>query len=138
MIISYSALVSKSTRETIQKLHKKQMRYEVQFRIEQTFALYLIRVRVPAHFLDPEFINLWFCAPYFKETQIHPEIIQQCGQANFNSTKLAHTLFPIPPLAEQRCIESKVDALETQLATARTTTTALLEAAVAKLTNKSA
>jgi len=31
-----------------------------------------------------------------------------------------------------------VDALETQLATARTTTTALLEAAVAKLTNKSA
>ncbi|WP_411825250.1 restriction endonuclease subunit S [Luteolibacter sp. AS25] len=76
-----------------------------------TFASYLIRVRVPAQFLKPEFINLCFQAPYFRVTQIDPEIIQQCGQANFNGTKLAHTLFPIPPLAEQLRIVAKVDEL---------------------------
>jgi len=78
-----------------------------------TFASYLIRVRVPANFLEPEFINLCFRATYFRETQINPEIIQQCGQANFNGTKLAHTLFPIPPLAEQHRIVAKVDELMT-------------------------
>ena len=50
-------------------------------------------------------------------------------------------MVPLPPLAEQRRIVAKVDelmalmdALETQLATARTTAEKLLEAAVAELT----
>ena len=106
-----------------------------------TFASYLIRARLPASYFDPEFINLSFRAPYFRETQINPEIIQQCGQANFNGTKLAHTLFPIPPLAEQRRIVAKVDQLmalvdelETQLAESRSAAQKLLEALVAELT----
>ena len=110
-----------------------------------TFASYLIRVRVPAHFLDPDFIGICFQAPYFRETQIEPEVIQQCGQANFNGTKLAHTLFAIPPLAEQRRIVAKVDQLmalvdqmETQLTESRATAQNLLQAVVAELTQSSA
>ena len=106
-----------------------------------TFASYLIRVRVPAHHFEPEFINVCFRAPYFRVTQIEPEIIQQCGQANFNGTKLAHTLFPIPPLNEQRRIVAKVDELlalidelETQLAASRTVAQNLLAALVRELT----
>jgi len=76
-----------------------------------TFASYLIRVQVPWHHLNSEFINICFRSPYFRETQIEPEIVQQCGQANFNGTKLAHTLFPIPPLVEQERIVGKVDQL---------------------------
>ncbi len=48
---------------------------------------------------------------------------------------------PIPPLTEQRCIVAKVDqlmilvdALETQLASSRTTAAKLLDAIVAELT----
>jgi type I restriction enzyme S subunit len=109
-----------------------------------TFASYLIRVRVPAAYIDPVFINLSFLAPYFRESQIEPEIVQQCGQANFNGTKLAHTLVPIPPLAEQRRIVAKVeqlmalvDALETQLTASRATAKNLLDALVTELTNGS-
>ena len=50
---------------------------------------------------------------------------------------------PLPPLAEQRRIVAKVDelmalvdALETQLATARTTAEKLMEAVVAELTDQ--
>lgn len=107
-----------------------------------TFASYLIRVRIPAAHIDPEFINLSFLAPYFRESQIEPEIVQQCGQANFNGTKLAHTLFPIPPFAEQRRIVAKVDLLmvlvdewEARLTATRTTATQLLDALVAELTS---
>jgi len=62
-----------------------------------------------------------------------------------NQTELNALAVPIPPLAEQRRIVAKVDelmawvdALETQLATARTTATALLAAALAELTSASA
>jgi type I restriction enzyme S subunit len=106
-----------------------------------TFASYLIRIRLPSTRLFPAFFNLVMNAPYFRQTQIEPEVVQQCGQANFNGTKLASTIVPLPPLAEQRRIVAKVDelmalvdALETQLATARTTAANLLAAAVAELT----
>lgn len=70
--------------------------------------------------------------------------IQLVGiQPNFGSTHLGRVYIPIPPLAEQRRIVAKVDelmalvdALETQLATARTTAEKLMEAVVAELTTQ--
>jgi type I restriction enzyme S subunit len=65
------------------------------------------------------------------------------AQPKMNQAKMNSIPIALPPLAEQRRIVAKVDelmalvdALETQLATARTTATALLEALVAKLTVK--
>ena len=64
------------------------------------------------------------------------------SQVNISQPKLKTVPIPLPPLAEQRRIVAKVDELmamvdklEAQLASARTTATNLLAAAVAELTN---
>jgi type I restriction enzyme, S subunit len=54
-----------------------------------TFASYLIRVRLFKKHSLPIFFNLAMNAIYFRSTQIEPAIVQQCGQANFNGTKLS-------------------------------------------------
>jgi type I restriction enzyme S subunit len=75
-----------------------------------TFASYLIRLRISAA-ITPHYINLAINSPYFRVTQVEPDITQQTGQANFNGTKLRHTLIPLPPACEQRRIVAKVDEL---------------------------
>lgn len=76
-----------------------------------TFASYLIRARLVNGYLFPAYFCVAMNAPYFRKTQIEPEIVQQCGQANFNGTKLSATLLPVPPLAEQRRIMTRIDHL---------------------------
>ncbi len=76
-----------------------------------TFASYLIRIRLFVDYLFPVYIVMAMNTPYYRKTQIEPEIVQQCGQANFNGTKLSSTLIPLPPLAEQRRIVAKIDEL---------------------------
>jgi len=76
-----------------------------------TFASYLIRARLFEQQLLPRFFSLAMNAPYFRATQIEPEIVQQCGQANFNGTKLSLCLLPVPPLPEQHRIVAKIDQL---------------------------
>ncbi len=76
-----------------------------------TFASYLIRVSLFYDYLNPEFVNISMNSCYFRQTQIEPEITQQCGQANFNGTKLKNSIIPLPPLNEQHRIVAKVDAL---------------------------
>jgi type I restriction enzyme, S subunit len=76
-----------------------------------TFASYLIRVRLNEEYLLPTYFNMAMNSPYFRKTQIEPEVIQQCGQANFNGSKLSLTMIPLPPLAEQGRIVEKIDRL---------------------------
>jgi type I restriction enzyme S subunit len=76
-----------------------------------TFASYLIRIRVLEEYSFPIYIGTAMNAPYFRSTQIEPEIVQQCGQANFNGTKLSLCLIPLPPLPEQHRIVAKIDQL---------------------------
>ncbi|HCQ50237.1 MAG TPA: restriction endonuclease subunit S [Achromobacter sp.] len=78
---------------------------------QATFASYLIRVRLLDALLSPVFMNLAMNAPYFRSTQIEPEIVQQCGQANFNGTKLSLCAVPLPPLAEQHRIVARINQL---------------------------
>ena len=105
-----------------------------------TFASYLIRIRLYEKRLQPKFFSLAMNAPYFRSTQIEPEIVQQCGQANFNGTKLSLCLVPLPPLNEQGRIVEKIDqlmalcdTLEQQINTATGKQTELLNAMMAQL-----
>ncbi|WP_136516224.1 restriction endonuclease subunit S [Geomonas edaphica] len=100
-----------------------------------TFASYLIRVRL-LNLINPQYVNLVMNSPFFRSTQIEPEVTQQCGQANFNGTKLINTLIPLPPVLEQQHIVEKVDhlmalcdTLEAQLNTAKVTAESLTAAA---------
>jgi type I restriction enzyme, S subunit len=108
---------------------------------EYTFASYLIR----AAFLSgvvPEFVNIAMNARYFRKTQIEPEVTQQCGQANFNGTKLRNTMIPLPPKAEQERIVSRVaklmavcNRLEDALVRSESTRENLLSSSVANSLN---
>ncbi len=76
-----------------------------------TFASYLIRLRFLDDLVSAEYVNFYLNSKSFRETQIEPQIIQQCGQANFNGTKLGNSIFPLPPFSEQIAIVAKVNSL---------------------------
>ncbi|MDT8445026.1 MAG: restriction endonuclease subunit S, partial [Desulfuromonadales bacterium] len=105
-----------------------------------TFASYLIRVRLFGALLNPVFISQAMNAPYFRSTQIEPEIVQQCGQANFNGTKLSLCAVPLPPHPEQDRIVARIDQLmslcdklDQQIAAATGKQTKLLNAVMAQV-----
>ncbi len=105
-----------------------------------TFASYLIRVRLFDALLNPVFISQAMNAPYFRSTQIEPEIVQQCGQANFNGTKLSLCAVPLPPLPEQHRIVDRInqlmalcDTLDQQIDAATGKQTKLLNAVMAQV-----
>ena len=105
-----------------------------------TFASYLIRVALFQKYSSAEYINIVLNSPFFRTTQIEPEITQQCGQANFNGTKLANSLIPMPPLSEQKRIVTKVDELmticdklETGLLQSQNVCNHMMEAVVAEI-----
>ncbi len=92
---------------------------------------------------DPErllaqYLFLWCNAPHFYRDA---HVVPSSGVPYIAPNLLAKMKMRLPPLAEQRRIAAKVaelmalvDALETQLATARTTAESLLAAALAELT----
>ena len=100
-----------------------------------TLASYLIRASLDEAIASPDFFVLAINSSYYRRTQIEPELTQQCGQANFSGSKLANSVVPLPPIAEQQRIVAKVDelmrwcdALEAGLTAAETTATHLLDA----------
>jgi len=102
-----------------------------------TLASYLIRVSLFNEHIIPDFINVSLNSDYFRKTQIEPELTQQCGQANFNGTKLKNSLIPLPPLEEQKRIVEKVeqlmglcDELESKLRKSREDSEKLMETVV--------
>jgi len=98
----------------------------------------VILVRFPAE-SSPRYFN-YFLSTDLAQTEMRGMSGATAVQALYLKD-IRQSLVPIPPLAEQRRIVAKVDelmalvdALETQLATARTTANALLAAALAELT----
>ncbi|WP_287743763.1 restriction endonuclease subunit S [Diaphorobacter sp.] len=78
---------------------------------EVTFASYLIRIRLMETFVNPEYINAYMNTRDCRESEIEPDLTQQTGQANYNGTKLKNIRVPLPPLAEQSRIVTRVIAL---------------------------
>ena len=108
-----------------------------------TFASYLIRIRFLNNLTSPVYANIAMNAPYFRPTQIVPELRQQCGQANVNGSKLRNMVIPIPPFAEQERIVAKVDELaalcdelEAQITVAQSESHRLLEAVLNEALNE--
>ncbi len=95
-----------------------------------------IKILERAH---PSYINI------VSRSEMTQEVIRKAKNStndNISMGDIKGFAIPVPPLAEQRRIVAKVaelmalvDGLETQLATARTTATALLAAALAELTS---
>ncbi|MEH0166693.1 restriction endonuclease subunit S [Roseateles microcysteis] len=73
-----------------------------------TFASYLIRIRLMAGLCSPEYINIYMNTRDCRTNEIEPDLTQQTGQANYNGTKLKSIRVPLPPLAEQFRIVTRV------------------------------
>jgi type I restriction enzyme S subunit len=61
-------------------------------------------------FVDQDYILLFLKSPHFIETGI-PKMTGTAGQKRVPAEYFGHSLFPLPPLAEQRRIVAKVDDL---------------------------
>jgi type I restriction enzyme, S subunit len=104
------------------------------------YAGYLVRARASQDHVFSPYIHLALSESAVRE-QIEGPIRTTSGVKNLNTTELANLVFPLPPLAEQRRIVAKVDALmalvdrlEAQLAESRALAGRLMEAVVAELT----
>jgi len=78
---------------------------------EVTFASYLIRIRLMDGLVNSEYVNTYMNTRDCRETEIEPDLTQQTGQANYNGTKLKSIRVPLPPLAEQSRIVTRITAL---------------------------
>lgn len=76
-----------------------------------TFASYLIRLRFKH--CEADFYNYVLNSQYFRKSQIEPQTIKQCGQANFNGTKLKNTIVPLASEKESKIIVLEVEKLFT-------------------------
>lgn len=104
-------------------------------------AVALIRLVRETEGICPGFLLHYLNSPSAIDYMLSSRVVS--AQPNISLTDAREFAVPIPPLAEQRRIVEKVDelmalvdALETKLATARTTAVKLLDALVAELTAK--
>lgn len=101
-------------------------------------AVALIRLICGAEGFLPSFLLHYLNSPYAIDYMLSSRVVN--AQPNISLTDAREFTVPVPPLAEQRRIVAKVDdlmalvdALETRLATARTTGSTLVEAVVDEL-----
>lgn len=82
------------------------------------YAGYLIRLRFDLETCNPPFIRYWLRAP---ETRVEIEAAAKStsGVNNVSAEQLRRLHLPLPPLAEQRRIVAKLDALTARTARAR-------------------
>lgn len=75
-----------------------------------TFASYLIRVRFTPEVADPDFVNYWVNSAWGRAWARHVKT-DGVSQSNINGTKLGAMPLPLPPIAEQREIIRRSEAL---------------------------
>nr|WP_194946123.1 restriction endonuclease subunit S [Mycolicibacterium malmesburyense]CRL76799.1 restriction endonuclease S subunits-like protein [Mycolicibacterium malmesburyense] len=75
-----------------------------------TFASYLIRARFPLDVADPDFVNYWLNSAWGRAWARHVKT-DGVSQSNINGTKLGAMPLPLPPIAEQREIVRRSEAL---------------------------
>lgn len=75
-----------------------------------TFASYLIRVRFAPDVADPDFVNYWINSAWGRAWARHVKT-DGVSQSNINGTKLGAMPLPLPPIAEQREIVRRSEAL---------------------------
>jgi type I restriction enzyme S subunit len=106
------------------------------------FAIYvsIALVRPAKGLIDPRYITLWLNSPHGTRKSRQFTYGVGMSQGNLNLGQIRKFVVPLPPLAEQQRIVTKVDelmrwcdALEARLAEAQTTATHLLDATLHKL-----
>jgi type I restriction enzyme S subunit len=85
---------------------------------DYSFASYLIRMRVRRDLVIPEYLCWWINSPAGRNWAASVRI-NGVSQANINGTKLSELSLPLAPLAEQRRIVAKVEALLARVNAAR-------------------
>lgn len=75
-----------------------------------TFASYLIRVRFAPDVANPDFVNYWINSAWGRTWARHVKT-DGVSQSNINGTKLGAMPLPLPPIAEQREIVKRSEAL---------------------------
>lgn len=82
------------------------------------FCDHFIRFRTGNAALDPEFAALAFRVPTVRKL-IEDRMVSSAGQNTVSQSSFAEISFPLPPLAEQRRIVAKIEALQERSRRAR-------------------
>lgn len=85
---------------------------------EYCFASYLVRVVPDTAKVLPHFLCLMMNSKAFRD-EARGQAVKSAGQININATKMRNIKVPIPPLAEQKRLVAKVQALEQKIAEAQ-------------------